>query len=677
MFNFIRKSAFCLLLVSLCACAACAAVANDSVYSKTVTQDGKNLVVIGNPYVELTFEPARGGRCSSFRFLDNGEQLVGKESTSGMFIDHWAKFIWPSGLMHLPYDYKIVGDGKTRVGVKLWITVPTKGGGAGNEDPKISLQIPTSPEFIGLVVAKTIWLNAANNAVDVEQEVTNPTSESRGVAIYVQHAFNMNGSRLYDNWYLPSTNGVAMHLQPDDLIGRITGVDWVRDPTAGWIAVRDRKTDRGLLIALDYNYLQKTYTCGQTAEWYLETVPVEVGKTFKTGYVVKPVRGFQDFVYGSKNVVADIRADEADGKVRVAHDIAAVNAELDNITVSMSVIGWKSKKILSEQTFPLKKLGYEKTSQEFDFVPDNLATGVVIQAVVKGSGFEEHYEYYYAGEKVEAQRKRNNFASQAGDLAAPLPGAKGDSYYQDQPRKIKHFDKPDFAKIARPAKNKFKVLVVFGLYTDMLKLDDALQTWKHAGASAPEFVWVNCPPNAVEGFPGSYGDLFSYNTIVLSDVNFKAVGDIGFEMLCDYVQQGGNLLVAGGPYAYGNGEFEGSKFLDMLPVTVTGRFDLKWAGTGKSWQLAPSASSNKVLQGVSFAQSPKVFWHHFVAAKTGAEVVLKAGEKPVLVLGRYGKGRVAALTLSPTGDPKGGETAWWDWEGWSPLVKNIFTWLNG
>jgi uncharacterized membrane protein len=198
----------------------------------------------------------------------------------------------------------------------------------------------------------------------------------------------------------------------------------------------------------------------------------------------------------------------------------------------------------------------------------------------------------------------------------------------------------------------------------------------HKGKNAPEFTWANSPPNAIETFPGTYDELFSYNTVVLSDVNYKAVGDIGFEMICDYVQQGGSLLVVGGPYALGNGEFEGSRFLEVLPVTLSGPFDLKWAGKGKSWDLKPVKAEHPVLKGVSFEKNPRVFWHHFVTPKAGAEVVLNAGDQPTLILGTYGKGKVAVLTLSPTGIGQEGETQWWDWEGWSPLVKNIFTWLN-
>jgi uncharacterized membrane protein len=163
---------------------------------------------------------------------------------------------------------------------------------------------------------------------------------------------------------------------------------------------------------------------------------------------------------------------------------------------------------------------------------------------------------------------------------------------------------------------------------------------------------------------------------VLSDVNFKAIGDIGFEMLCDYVAQGGSLVVAGGPYALGNGEFEDTRFLEVLPAKLSGPFDLKWAGKGKSWDLVAAKADDPLLTGVSFEQKPKVFWHHFVTPKADTQVVLTAREKPALILGRYGKGKVALLTLSPTGKEAPGEIAWWNWNGWFPLVSNVFTWLG-
>jgi len=147
-------------------------------------------------------------------------------------------------------------------------------------------------------------------------------------------------------------------------------------------------------------------------------------------------------------------------------------------------------------------------------------------------------------------------------------------------------------------------------------------------------------------------------------------------MLCDYVAEGGSLVVAGGPYALGNGEFEDTRFLDVLPANLSGPFDLKWAGKGKSWDLVATKADDPLLAGVSFEQKPKVFWHHFVTPKADTQVVLTAGDKPVLILGRFGKGKVALLTLSPTGKEAPGEIAWWNWNGWFPLVRNVFTWLG-
>ena len=75
----------------------------------------------------------------------------------------------------------------------------------------------------------------------------------------------------------------------------------------------------------------------------------------------------------------------------------------------------------------------------------NLADGVVIKVVVSAADFRERYEYYYAGDKEEHERRYNLFATKGG----ALPGTRGDAYFQKQPRKVKSFAKPDFADSVR------------------------------------------------------------------------------------------------------------------------------------------------------------------------------------------------------------------------------------
>ena len=659
------------LLMAILALGASAPAA-PGVSSRAEDRDGKRYVILANSFMELTFEPARGGRCTRFVLKDTGEQIIGDADVCGMFIDHWAKYPWPSGLMWLPYEYELVGDGKEEVGIRLWVKVPEMGGGKGAAGRQHSLKMSTSPDLIGLTVRKTIWLRADSDLIRVAQEIENTTTESRAAAIYVQHNLHLGGTRYGNNWYLPSTRGVECRLQPDEPGGRPIGPDWVLDPTGGWMAVRNRRSSRGMLFAFDYNYVQRIYTCGTTAEWFFEPTPIGPGNSFRTEHVIKPMSGFEDFVHGSRRLVADIRPDEVGGKVRVHHDLAAVSKPLTGVEAELTVVGWKSKETLSTKRVRIGEVGFDKVRSRLELTPKNLKDGVVIRAVVRGRGLEERYEYYYAGDKDEHERRHNPFATKGQALA----GAKGDAYFRKPPRKRKTFDKPNFATVAKPDPARFRVLVVFGLFTHILNFDDALVDWRHRGTIAPELDWANCPPNAVETFPGTYDELFRYNAVVLSDVNYKALGDIAFEMVCDYVEQGGSLMVIGGPYAFGNAEFEETRFLDVLPVRLRGPFDLKWAGKGKSWPLRPPEPSHAVLKGISFARDPRVFWHHFVTPKAGAEVVLNAGDQPTLILGRYGKGKVAVLTLSPTGIGAEGETQWWDWDGWFPLVRNVMTWLN-
>ena len=163
--------------------------------AKLLNENGTEFVVLENDFVELTFEPSRGGRCTKFLFKDNGEQLIANDDdVAGMFLDHWAKYSWPSALMHLPYEHEILEPSEHKVGIRLKVTVPEMGGGKGDRGAEASHAITTSPELVGLVVQKTIWLHSDSDLVTVDQEVINPTDESRATALYLQQNLGMNGS---------------------------------------------------------------------------------------------------------------------------------------------------------------------------------------------------------------------------------------------------------------------------------------------------------------------------------------------------------------------------------------------------------------------------------------------------------------------------------------------------
>jgi len=94
------------------------------------------------------------------------------------------------------------------------------------------------------------------------------------------------------------------------------------------------------------------------------------------------------------------------------------------------------------------------------------------------------------------------------------------------------------------------------------------------------------------------------------------------------VLEAGCRLVVGGPYAFGNGKFEGTRFLRVLPVSLSGPFGLKWAGKGKSRALRPVDTSHTIVKGVSSGEKSRAFWRHFATPKESSEVVLNAGASP-------------------------------------------------
>lgn len=63
--------------------------------------------------------------------------------------------------------------------------------------------------------------------------------------------------------------------------------------------------------------------------------------------------------------------------------------------------------------------------------------------------------------------------------------------------------------------------------------------------------------------------------------------------------------------------------------------------------------------------------------KSGGEAVVTAGEKPILVLGTYGKGRVAVFAGTVLGEPDEGTLPFWEWDHWPTLLGRTLQWLAG
>ncbi len=145
-----------------------------------------------------------------------------------------------------------------------------------------------------------------------------------------------------------------------------------------------------------------------------------------------------------------------------------------------------------------------------------------------------------------------------------------------------------------------------------------------------------------------------------------------YDYINDYVQKGGALLVAAGPEFAGNMSIANTPLLTVLPATPTGNIDEKAFYP----RLSDQGKRHPVTRGLEgSAQEPPNWsrWFRVIDVNPPeGNVVMNAGDRPLLVLNRIGEGRVG-MFLSDQG---------WLWargfEGGGPhaaLYRRIAHWL--
>jgi uncharacterized membrane protein len=211
-------------------------------------------------------------------------------------------------------------------------------------------------------------------------------------------------------------------------------------------------------------------------------------------------------------------------------------------------------------------------------------------------------------------------------------------------------------------------------------LIDAFEKEGHSVTYIPNHLVPSAFPNTIEG-------LAAYDVVILSDVGAdtfllhpetltKSIRRPNvLKVLGDYVSQGGGLLMVGGFMSFsgfgGNACYHNTALADVLPVKMLGYDDRIECPEG----INPGVSADHaVLDGVDGG------WPHFLGyqrliAKSGAEVLLKAGEDPFLTLGTHGSGRVAAFASDCS--PHWGPPEFVNWEHYPRFWSQLAGWLGG
>lgn len=210
-----------------------------------------------------------------------------------------------------------------------------------------------------------------------------------------------------------------------------------------------------------------------------------------------------------------------------------------------------------------------------------------------------------------------------------------------------------------------------GLYHDHYRLDPVIQSLPGpVKADRAVHFKVGQHPTGFQdaSFPTAEA-LAQYDLVVVADVDLLTFRAPERDRLRGWVQAGGRLLMLGGPYGFGSGDWHLSDLLAPLyPAEMATRFDLQPVGVPTPVLLQPASDMTRKLD---WSQPPVVLWQHVLKAKPDATVHAAVGGRPAILTRPFGQGQVGFVTIAPLGDAPAGQTAFWDWPHWPALIKTV------
>jgi len=243
----------------------------------------------------------------------------------------------------------------------------------------------------------------------------------------------------------------------------------------------------------------------------------------------------------------------------------------------------------------------------------------------------------------------------------------------------KDFARPRDLKLRR--NRLLDIRIARGPYNWLMRLDEALGRAGGADVSSG-FLKVNAPwadpIGKVTDNPWTYEDLLGTDVVVFNNLGAIHIDQQTQIRLRDFVEQGGGLLVLGGYWTLGRGGFRESVLEEVLPVNLSvggDREEIIPLEGGVS-ALEATAQAPEAARGLAWQVRPSVHYVHRVEAKPDAEVWARAGQRPMLIAGKFGKGRVIVWAGTIHGRFAEGETPFWQWHDWPKLLAEALSVLG-
>ena len=631
--------------------------AHAAVTLNEIKADGKTAYALANERVELVIDPSRGGAVTSYKDKRGGHvELI---HNYGLCLDHFQAQPWPGELLGAAYEAKVIERSPKRCMIALSYRV------------KGSWREVAYPKLEGLLLEKTYELRAGSPALTCTVRVTAPKAESKLFAYWVQNVFFAGGTydMAHDVTFRPSVRGVRRKAGQD--FGHYGREDFLKDFSDGWVALVDTRAKTGLAVLFDYDDLDILYVCAgnRTVEpmYRVKYLPAGASVTYTTQLI--PIAGLDNVVDANEDLVAAYRM-KSDGKGNGWVELSLVRSANAPKKVTLDVrvmnVDNPSKAVEAGQVV-LEGLSAKPQTRKLTFAnagPDPLVLRVRATArPASGKPVTHCFEDYYNGNYKWGENIRTDMSTPY--YAVPRP-----------PQKVR-LQKPKQLKLKNPW--QWDVWYVEGLTDDKYDVTAAVRLASNfrEGTTLRHRAFVRRQGSfgtRLSSFPYDYEKLLSYRIIVLGGVKRDALGQIGIEMLSDFIHAGGGMIVLGGLHAYGFSALAGTKLESLWPVTPSAKpFDIKDVG-GAPVEVATDVP---FLMDLDWGPRPSVRYLHEVAVKPWGKTILTAGGKPFLVVGETGPGkaRVACILGAPMGTLGKGKTPFWQWDDWAYLLRQVYWWV--
>ena len=630
-------------------------------------QNGLTVIRMENERVALTITPSRGGAVTEYSDKLAPGNVILPNRGWGLFIDHFQEQPWPGELLEKPYEFQIVTQTPQEATVKVWTT-------ATGLAPHNTI---VNAKLAGIVLEKSYTLKAGSPVLSVDVKLTAPADAAKTCAYWIQHVFRAGKEydATADRTFRPATRGIRANGKEGN--GFYGQEDFIGDLVAPWIALLDTAEKRGLVSLTDYNDVDRLYACGgnTTSELMFNTCYIPKGTSKSYRCQLLPLAGFDRLTHADGHFLAamKIRTDNKGGGVA---EFAAVRADqpVTELTLAVTAVAAATPgaKAVDCGSVTLADLGDAPRSATLEL--KNLPADPVVLRVAAtgktadGKAFAAAFEDFHAG----AYQWGENILT---DMRTPL-------YAAPRPPKKLTLAKPAALKLAPAHQGGGKVLFFQGLLDEEYGVANAIHstginTLENKPLTTSYYRYASQFFGSLTDFPYDYEELFKHSCIILGGASASAFKPIGVEMLHDYLQAGGGLIVLGSYGAYGRSHLAGTTFGDALPFAFSANPSALTGPVARRVTVAPDLPAF-AGSAATLAQNASCWWTHPVTLKPGAKPLLLADGAPVMAAWEYGpnKARIVCIAAAPMGDPNKGDAPFWKDPNWPILLRDAIWWVQ-